>query len=157
VLALNALLGLGTALAPTLVALFSALGAWWALPLLTAILLAALLIAFALNAPPSAANGAAGAPRGLPRRFWLDAAAALLFGVVETLNRNWATLCLSAERGVSATDASYALAAFWLTVTLGRVAFALVDRLLPARWVYVALPLAASPVPRRSRSAASSR
>jgi FHS family glucose/mannose:H+ symporter-like MFS transporter len=141
VLALNALLGLGTALAPVLVALFSALGAWWALPLLTAILLAALLIAFALNAPLSVANRAAGAPRGLPPRFWLYAAAALLYGVVETLNGNWATLYLSAERGASATDASYALAAFWLTVTLGRVAFALLDRLLPARWVYVALPL----------------
>ena len=38
VLALNALLGLGTALAPLLVALFTALGAWWALPLLMAIL-----------------------------------------------------------------------------------------------------------------------
>ena len=33
VLALNALLGLGTALAPLLIMLFTALGAWWALPL----------------------------------------------------------------------------------------------------------------------------
>jgi fucose permease len=141
VLALNALLGLGTALAPVLVALFSALGAWWALPLLTTILLAALLTALALNAPPAAPNGAVRAPHGFPPRFWLYAAAALLYGVVETLNGNWATLYLSAERGVSATDASYALAAFWLAVTLGRVVFALLDRLLPAKWVYVALPL----------------
>jgi len=37
VLTLNALLGVGTALAPALVALFAALGVWWALPLLTAI------------------------------------------------------------------------------------------------------------------------
>ena len=39
VLMLNALLGLGTALAPLLAALFLALGAWWGLPLLVAVLL----------------------------------------------------------------------------------------------------------------------
>ena len=38
VLTLNALLGVGTALAPALVALFSGLGVWWALPLLVAML-----------------------------------------------------------------------------------------------------------------------
>ncbi len=141
VLALNALLGLGTALAPALVALFSALGAWWALPLLTATLAAVLLIAFTLSAPPPAASAAAGAPRGLPPRFWLYAAAALLYGVVETLSGNWATLYLTTERQLSASAASYALTAFWLTVTLGRVMFALLDRRLPARWVYVALPV----------------
>jgi fucose permease len=141
VLALNALLGLGTALAPALVALFSAFGAWWALPLLTATLAAALLIAFTLRWPPGAANAGAGAPRGLPRRLWLYAAAALLYGVVETVSGNWSTLYLTTERHASATDASYALAAFWLTVTTGRVMFALLDRLLSARRVYVALPL----------------
>ena len=36
VLALNALLGLGTALAPVFVALFVGLGIWWGLPLTVA-------------------------------------------------------------------------------------------------------------------------
>ena len=44
VLVLNALLGLGTALAPVLVALFVGLGFWWGLPILSAVLLAALLL-----------------------------------------------------------------------------------------------------------------
>ena len=39
VLILNALLGLGTALAPVFVALFTGLGFWWGLPLCVAILL----------------------------------------------------------------------------------------------------------------------
>ena len=52
----------------------------------------------------------------------------LLYGVVETLNGNWATVYLSAERHVSARDASFALTAFWIMVTLGRVIFALLDR-----------------------------
>ena len=57
VLALNALLGLGTALAPLLVAVFVGLGAWWGLPLTVGVLLAALLVwsvaaAAAARAPP---------------------------------------------------------------------------------------------------------
>ena len=43
VLQLNALLGLGTALAPVLVALFLGLGFWWGLPLAVAVLLAVLI------------------------------------------------------------------------------------------------------------------
>ena len=43
VLVLNALLGLGTALAPLFVALFVGLGFWWGLPLLSVVLLLGLL------------------------------------------------------------------------------------------------------------------
>jgi MFS family permease len=44
VLGLNALLGLGTALAPLFVALFVGLGIWWGLPLLVAVALVGLLL-----------------------------------------------------------------------------------------------------------------
>jgi MFS family permease len=44
VLTLNALLGLGTALAPVLVAIFVGLGFWWGLPILSTVLLAGLLL-----------------------------------------------------------------------------------------------------------------
>ncbi len=122
--------------------LFSALGAWWALPLLVTIVTAVLLFAFATSsAPLDLARGAAGAQRGLPRRFWMYAAATLLYGVVETLNGNWATLYLSAQRHVSAQNASFALTAFWLMVTVGRLTFALLARWVPAKAVYVALPI----------------
>ena len=50
VLYLNALLGLGTALAPVLVAVFLGLGLWWGLPVVVAVLLA-VLIAFSLGLP----------------------------------------------------------------------------------------------------------
>src|SRR4051812_41547457 len=50
ILALNALLGLGTALAPLLVAVFVGLGAWWGLPITVGALLAILL---AFSAPLS--------------------------------------------------------------------------------------------------------
>ena len=61
VLALNALLGLGTALAPVLVALFMALGVWWGLPLAVGVLLLA-LASWSLSLP-LAAGGAPGPTR----------------------------------------------------------------------------------------------
>ncbi len=142
VLALNALLGLGTALAPLLVVLFTAVGAWWLLPLLmTGLATFFLSWLAALQAPLGRGQGVAEVGR-LPARFWLYAAVALLYGVVETLNGNWATIYLSAERHVSAQSASFALTGFWLMVTLGRVIFALLGRVLAMARVYVVLPLA---------------
>ena len=140
VLTLNALLGLGTALAPLLVTLFSALGAWWALPLLMTVLAAVLFAIFAAWRAPLGSFGQGVAAGDLPSRFWLYASAALLYGIVETLSGNWATLYLSAELHVAARDASFALAAFWIMVTLGRVGFAVADPWLPSRRVYMALP-----------------
>ena len=54
VLVLNALLGLGTALAPVFVAIFVGLGFWWGLPLLSAILLVVLVV---VSVRPAAADG----------------------------------------------------------------------------------------------------
>ena len=140
VLLLNALLGVGTALAPLLVALFTGLGVWWALPLLMVLLIAMLLLG-TLRAALRLPYNAASAGGGLPARFWLYAAAVLLYGLVETLSGNWATLYLSTQRGVAARDASFALTAFWMMVTLGRVIIAFLDRFVPARWIYLALPI----------------
>ena len=146
VLALNALLGLGTALAPVLVAIVVALGAWWLLPAVVACI-AVLLFGVAYAQPLRLHVGNADSDRptslnwiDLPRRFWLYAAAVFVYGIVETLNGNWAMLYLSSERGVSAQGASFALAAFWVMVTVGRVLIALISQLVPARWIYVALP-----------------
>src|SRR6476660_8803914 len=92
VLVLNALLGLGTALAPVLVAIFIGLGFWWGLPVLSMILLAALL-AVSLGLPLRVpAPAAAGEHSGIPARFWLFATFAVLYGICETINGNWSQL-----------------------------------------------------------------
>jgi MFS transporter, FHS family, glucose/mannose:H+ symporter len=147
VLALNALLGLGTALAPVLVAIVVGLDAWWLLPVVVACIMM-LIFGIALAEPLSASTGtaAAGAPaptglRNLPDRFWFYAAAVFLYGILETLNGNWVRLYLSVERGVSAQGASFALAAFWAMVTVGRVLIAVISRIVPARWIYLSLPI----------------
>jgi fucose permease len=144
VLTLNALLGVGTALAPLLVAAFVGAGLWWLLPaLMTAALAGVAILAHAqpLQVPSGPPDAAAGADPGhLPSRFWLYGGAVLLYGVIETLTGTWGTLYLGQERGVSPRDASFALTAFWIMVTVGRVIAAAVSSVIPARLVYVVLP-----------------
>jgi fucose permease len=145
VLALNALLGLGTALAPVFVAIVVALGAWWLLPVVAACVMA-FLFAVASRQPLQVSTAADDSSTpigwsGLPWRFWLYAVAVFLYGMIETLNGNWSMLYLTSERGVPARDASFALTAFWVMVTAGRVGIAAISRWVPARWIYVALPI----------------
>ena len=143
VLTLNALLGTGTALAPLLIAVFLALGAWWLLPVLAAVALAGFIVAAVrtpLDAGPPPAPAAAGKVR-LPTRFWWYAAAVVRYGICETLFGNWSSVYLTGERGLSAQTASLALAAFWACVTIGRVIVAGLTTKIPATAVYLILPV----------------
>jgi fucose permease len=144
VLILNALLGLGTVLAPLFVAVFIGLGIWWGLPVLAVVLLLALL-PFSLRLPLQAGaldNTAHGQKHktALPSRFWIFAAFALFYGIVETMNGNWATLYMSKSLGASVAAASLALMAFWGMVTVGRVLFATIAKRFPANHTYRLLP-----------------
>jgi MFS family permease len=139
--ALNVLLGLGTALSPLLIALFVDAGAWWYLPLIAAGGLAVLIAAALLQpmaVPVSRTAKSTGRP---PRIFWLFAAALVLYGVGETMFGNWGTTQL-VGRGVSASSANDALAAFWASVTVGRLLIALGARWVRSTIVYVLLPWA---------------
>ena len=143
VLVLNALLGLGTALAPVFVAAFDGLGFWWGLPLMSAILLAILSIAsvrLPLRTTAPQGTGDNTTHGGIPRLFWVFAAFAVLYGISETMNGNWATLDMTKHLGSSTTMASIALTAFWASVTLGRVLFAAVQPWFSARRTYHLLP-----------------
>jgi len=139
VLALNALLGLGTALAPVLIALFVGLGAWWGLPLVVGGLLLALMM-WSMSLPLAAAGAGAEAPVARSRRFWLFAAFALCYGVVETMNGNWAILYMKDVLHAGASLAALALTLFWAAATAGRLLFAAVERWLPARRTFGLLP-----------------
>ena len=143
VLTLNALLGLGPALAPVLVAVFVGLGFWWGLPLTSAVLLTALLAA-SIGLPLAVVQPAAAASRAgrLPSRFWIFAVFAVVYGVCETVNGNWSQLDMTSELGASTTQAALALTAFWAMVTVGRILFAAVARWVPERLTYHALPFA---------------
>jgi len=149
ILTLNALLGVGTALAPIFATIFVGLGFWWGLPILMSGLTLALIL-FSLRLPlkdggaqPEAekSNQLRQGAMKIPARFWLYAAFALLYGICETMSGNWATVYMSASLGASVTLASMALTVFWVTVTAGRVLFAVVEKWLPQRWTYRLLPL----------------
>jgi MFS family permease len=141
-LILNALLGVGTALAPIFVAIFVGLGIWWGLPLLS-VLVIAILFAIAARMPLTAARAGQKAHRAspLPPKFLLFAGVALLYGVVETMSGNWAGSFISHDLGGDAIAASLALTAFWASVTVGRILFAAVQRAIPSRWTYRIIPV----------------
>ena len=140
VLVLNALLGLGTVLAPVFVAVFVGLGFWWGLPLVAGALVALLLLA-SLRLPLRIETDRAEARRKLtiPARFWVYAGFAVLYGVCETINGNWSQLDMK-DLGASTTEASLALTAFWGMVTVGRVLFAAIQRSVAPRLTYHVLP-----------------
>jgi fucose permease len=142
ILILNALLGLGTALAPVLAAVFVGLGVWWGLPIFVGVGTLGLL---AFSSPLPLGQGAAGARvrpgrTPVPAPFWVFAGFALLYGIVETMNGNWATLYMTQDLGASTALASLALTVFWGAVTGGRVLFAAVANGLPERTTFRLLP-----------------
>jgi MFS family permease len=144
ILTLNALLGLGTALAPIFASVFVGLGFWWGLPLLMGILTATLIL-FTLRLPLHDGTGsepaAQKAATSIPARFWLYAAFALVYGICETMNGNWATVYMSSIIGASTTLSSLSLTLFWVMVTAGRILFAAIEKWCPSRWTYRALPI----------------
>ena len=144
VLVLNALLGIGTALAPVFVAIFVGLGIWWGLPVLVGALAVALL-SFSLPLPLGGTmrSSAAEAQKGgkkLPARFWVFAKFALLYGICETMNGNWASLYMTKKLGASTTVASLSLTTFWGAVTAGRILFAAIEKWFPERRTCQVLP-----------------
>ena len=144
VLTLNALLGLGTALAPVFVAIFVGLGFWWGLPLLAGVLLASVLVVSAPLSLQTTDTRPVETPKpsrqAIPSRFWLYAAFAFLYGVCETMNGNWSQLDMTTEVGASTTVAAIALTTFWAMVTVGRVVFASIQRIVPTHRTYNLLP-----------------
>lgn len=154
VLVLNALIGLGTALAPVFVAAFTGLRFWVGLPVLAACLLVG-LIAVSLRLPldpgpvapepvQEASEPVKGAPRPaagsrFPAGFWVFAAFAVLYGFCETMNGNWSQLDIT-SLGVRSATASLALTGFWAAATAGRVLLAAIQRWLPSRAAYHGLP-----------------
>jgi fucose permease len=144
VLALNALLGLGTMLAPILVLVFVGMGTWWGTPIFVAALILVLLIFSAvlpLATQQTHEAGVRGGNAKVPARFWIFAAFALLYGICETLNGNWASVYMATQLAASTALASLALTVFWATVTAGRVLFAALDKWWPAEAVFRILPL----------------
>src|SRR5262249_30946519 len=63
-----------------------------------------------------------------------------LYGFCETMNGNWSQLDMTKDLHATATEASFALTAFWGMVTVGRILFAMIERWFPPLRTYHVLP-----------------
>lgn len=143
ILILNALLGLGTALAPVFVFVFIGFGIWWGLPTLMALLLLCLLLFSAslrLQGESPKKRQRQKKHSSLPGLFWLFAACALLYGMVETINGNWATIYMNKSMKAGTALSSLALCLFWAFVTAGRILFAAIAKFFSPRYTFFVLP-----------------
>jgi MFS family permease len=141
---ISSLLGLGTALAPVFIVLFAGWGMWWGLPVMVGGLILALLILSVWQPLNDRTTVSARAPRvkvQLPTRFWTFAIFALLYGVSETMNANWAAPYMKEQFGASTSVSSLALMIFWSMVTLGRMFCAVLEKWIPDTQVCRILPL----------------
>ncbi|MGH7737858.1 MAG: MFS transporter [Candidatus Tyrphobacter sp.] len=145
VLVLNALLGVGTVLAPLLSAVFVGAGIWWGLPLFAATTAGFVLVSsigsLMVIATPKAHVRTA---KTLSRRLPVYIVAAFLYGLIETTNGNWGELEMRRDFAAPEAAAAYALIAFWGCVTMGRFTFGSLERWLPQRTVYRVLPFVAA-------------
>jgi len=140
VLIINALLGAAAALAPVLLVGFVGIGVWWGLPLLTGAALSVLFtlswrLPFDVAGPPAVRS-----PAGLPRRFWLFAAFALVYGLCEQMNGSWAPLYVTRYLHAPASFGLLALTLFWALAAAGRVLFAEFSKQMPPATVFRVLP-----------------
>ncbi|MDE2008700.1 MAG: MFS transporter [Candidatus Omnitrophica bacterium] len=144
---LHTLLGLGTALAPFLVAVLVRKIGWWVLPVAVAGALvilgaSALVLPFRIKRPvPTGTLTSAGSKAPWRARVRLFILAVFLYGYCETLFANWAIIFLNKEKGVGLQEAGYALAAFWIMVSIGRLLVSIISVWVAARWVYMVLPV----------------
>lgn len=125
VLLLNAVLGVGTTLAPLFIALFTHLGFWWGLPLTLSIALLTLLLSNLLVKLPEEPLRVAthSHTAKLSALGYMFIAFAFLYGMMETLNGNWVSIYMKNHVGASPNLGALALTAFWGMVTFGRLFF----------------------------------
>jgi len=130
ILIVNALLGVGTVLAPIFMAIFVGFGFWWGFPVLMTILIFLLLLySIPLQFPGGkTAVSQASQKISIPPRFWLFVVFAVLYGIIETLNGNWALIYMKKHVHASIKVQSLALATFWGMLTVGRVLFAAIEK-----------------------------
>jgi len=143
---LHTLLGTGTALAPLLVIAFVKQIGWWLLP---GVALAALIIIFAgsfmLPLKDEKQNldiqeDIASSQSKIPSGAWLFLIIVFLYGYCETIFANWSIIFLNKEKMLSASQSSYALAAFWAMITIGRLAVSFLTIRVSPRLIYRILP-----------------
>ena len=149
VVMIHTLMTLGLAAGPLLVFAALRLGHFVLAPLLLVVTTLGFAALTSVQSFPPAEGHAdptspalAHTPRPLRRlTFWLFIAVTFLYEVGEAAFANWAVLFTEVEKGLSAATASLALAAFWATLSLGRLLSSFLVRRLPAQRIWLTLPV----------------
>lgn len=142
--AAHTLIGLGLATAPLAASPLIAAGAWASLPLLQALLCAALSAAVLITALPQPPDVTTGARHPRPPvaapLFWLFAAITVIYAFAEGTFANWAVIYLRDSRGLAEMTAGLALSAFWGAIVAGRLLITVLVVRVPARRIWLTLP-----------------
>ncbi|MEI8124992.1 MAG: MFS transporter [Parachlamydiaceae bacterium] len=144
ILSINALIGLGTALAPLSVIFFITMGIWWGIPLLLLVLFIMIFL-FTLKTMNPENNVAIKLKKieSFPKGIWLFCLFALLYGIVETVDGNWTAAYIRENIIDSIALESITLASFWAMMTAGRVIFGLLNKTF-SEYAYQIFPFAAA-------------
>ncbi len=147
---MHGFLGIGAALAPLSVEFFYARGSW---PMSHAFYLAvwavlACLIIFLRPADycqdgggVSACSLDEGSAFKMPRSAWCFLGAIFIYGIAESITGNWSTLFLTGQKGFSFQSAAWALSAFWVFLTVGRILAAFLALRMDVRILYRLSPV----------------
>lgn len=137
-------LALGMACASLLVIYFHSMELVWLAPL-TAFVAFLLLFNFGILLPTINFSQIEPSERknlwDMPWTFWLFFAVVLLYGYCESSLGVWAPYYLQQIKKVPSDGANGALAAFWISIALGRLFVLLLTRWISFKWFYALLPL----------------
>ena len=146
IVAAHTLIGLGLAIGPLIAGPFIAAGIWFGFPIslgvscaVTAI--AALLFPLPQSTTPVAADKAKATRPIASRIFWLFAAIVVIYAFAEGTFSSWAVIFLRDGKGLPDMTASFALSAFWGALVAGRLLVSVLIVRVPAKIVWVALPV----------------
>lgn len=137
--AMQACLGIGMALSPLLLNAAISLQIWWVDPLTLACINLVILLCGLALIPKSTTKG--GTHALFIPALVIFALLAFLYGIIETTFGNWTTIYLYQERGFSLINANNALAIFWGSLTVGRIAATLLMIKVSSQLIYRLLPL----------------
>jgi fucose permease len=148
--ALHFCAGAGLMIGPLLVRQFEASGLWLVSPLANAMLAVAILFLVLAAGPFTEPVRTLGSDRRMSddgssdpsfsRHFKIMLAIAFLYALVEASFSNWAVLYVSVTRAESLDAGAHALAAFWGSLTVGRLIATIALRRIRPYPVWMALP-----------------
>ncbi len=146
IVAAHTLIGLGLAIGPLFAGPFIAAGTWVGFPISLACAsatatIAALLIALPPSATPIVADETKATRPVASPIFWLFAAITVIYAFAEGTFSSWAVIFLRNGKGLPDMTASFALSAFWGALVAGRLLVSVLIVRVPAKIVWVALPV----------------